>query len=152
VAVLEAGQPVPEFELRTYEGDLFTRESLLGFTTLLVFYPFAFSPVCHNQLKTYQPELGDWAEHGVRVLAVSCDSVWSQEAFKQKLQITIPQLSDFEPKGQASRAFGVYRHDGFPERALLLVGPDGVVLWSHQAGSPGDLPEVELIDRALARL
>ena len=47
--------------------------------------------------------------------------------------ITIEQLSDFEPKGAACRAFGVLHPGGFPERALVMTGPDGVVLWSHQA-------------------
>ena len=39
---------------------------------------------------------------------------------------------------------------GFPQRALVIVGPDGVVTWSHQADSPGDLPGANLIFDALA--
>ena len=38
---------------------------------------------------------------------------------------------------------------GFPQRALVLIGPDGVVEWSHEAGSPGDLPGANLIFDAL---
>jgi peroxiredoxin (alkyl hydroperoxide reductase subunit C) len=38
---------------------------------------------------------------------------------------------------------------GFPQRALVLVGPDGVVKWSHQAGSPSELPGANLIFDAL---
>ena len=30
-------------------------------------------------------------------------------------------------------------------RALVIVGPDGVVRWSHLADSPGDLPGANLI-------
>jgi peroxiredoxin (alkyl hydroperoxide reductase subunit C) len=30
-------------------------------------------------------------------------------------------------------------------RALVIVGPDGVVAWSHLADSPADLPGVNLI-------
>ena len=37
----------------------------------------------------------------------------------------------------------------FPERALVMTGPDGTVLWSHQADSPGDLPGANLIFDAL---
>ena len=47
--------------------------------------------------------------------------------------MTIEQLSDFEPKGEACRAFGVYHPGGFPQRALVIVGPDGVVKWSYEA-------------------
>jgi alkyl hydroperoxide reductase subunit AhpC len=63
--------------------------------------------------------------------------------------VNIEQLSDFEPKGAACRAFDVLHPGGFPQRALVLVGPDGVVKWSHQAGSPSELPGANLIFDAL---
>ena len=75
--------------------------------------------------------------------------MWAQQAFREKLGITIEQLSDFEPKGAACRAFGVLHPGGFPERALVMTGRDGVVLWSHQAETPGDLPGANLIFDAL---
>jgi hypothetical protein len=82
---------------------------------------------------------------------VSTDAVWSQTAFKEKLGVSIEQLSDFEPKGEASRAFGTYFEPrGMTNRALVIVGPDGVVRWSHLADSPGDLPGVGLIFDGLA--
>ena len=37
-------------------------------------------------------------------------------------------------------------------RALVIVGPDGVVRWSHLADSPGDLPGVGLIFDGLRRV
>ena len=145
MAVIEAGRPAPEFSLATYEGDAFTREQLMGRITVLVFYPFAFSPVCTNQLSLYQELLDDFEARGVTVYGVSCDAVSSQQAWREKLGVTIEQLSDFEPKGEVCRAFGVLHPGGFPERALVMTGPDGVVLWSHQADSPGDLPGANLI-------
>ena len=149
MTVIPAGRPAPEFSLATYEGDAFTREHLLGRITVLVFYPFAFSPVCTDQLSVYQELLEDFEARGVTVYGVSCDAVWSQQAFREKLGVTIEQLSDFEPKGEACRAFGVLHPGGFPERALVLTGADGTVLWSHQADSPGDLPGANLIFDAL---
>jgi peroxiredoxin (alkyl hydroperoxide reductase subunit C) len=59
--------------------------------------------------------------------------------------VSIPQLSDFEPKGAACKAFGVLHPGGFPQRALAIIGPDGVVRWSYQAPSPADLPGVHMI-------
>ena len=146
---IEAGQPAPEFSLRTYEGERFTREQLLDRITVLVFYPFAFSPVCTDQLSVYQEVLDDLTERGATLYGVSCDAVWSQQAFREKLGITIDQLSDFEPKGAACRAFGVLHAGGFPQRALVMTGRDGVVVWSHQASSPGELPGANLIFDAL---
>jgi peroxiredoxin (alkyl hydroperoxide reductase subunit C) len=147
--VVEAGQPAPDFLLRTGEGESFTREQLLGRTTVLVFYPFAFSPVCTSQLSVYNDLLEDFTARGATLYGVSCDATYSQTAFKQQLGIEIEQLSDFEPKGAACRAFGVLHEGGFPQRALVVVDPDGTVRWSHQADSPGDLPGANLIFDAL---
>ena len=149
MAVIEAGQPAPEFSLSRPEGAPFTRADLEGRRTLLVFYPFAFSSVCTNQLSIYNDLLGDFASHDVMLYGVSCDAAPSQQAFKEQLGIEIEQLSDFEPKGAACRAFGVLHPGGFPQRALVLIGPDGVVKWSYEAASPGELPGANLIFDAL---
>ncbi len=149
MAIVGAGQPAPDFTLKTADGKPFTREHLLGRTTVLVFYPFAFSSVCTNQLSIYNDLLEDFAERGATLYGVSCDATYSQTAFKEQLGIAIEQLSDFEPKGAACRAFGVYHPGGFPQRALVMVDPDGTVRWSHLADSPGDLPGANLIFDAL---
>ena len=150
MSIVGPGETVPSFSLKG-EGDrVFTEADFDGNTTVLVFYPFAFSPVCTDQLNLYEEVLGDFTEQGATLYGVSCDSVWSQRAFKEKLGVSIEQLSDFEPKGAACRAFGVLHPGGFPQRALVIVGPDRVVKWSYQAESPGDLPGANLIFDALA--
>jgi len=147
--VVEAGRPAPEFSLTTADGAAFTRADLEDRTTVLVFYPFAFSPVCTDQLSVYNELLEDFAQRGATLYGVSCDAPPSQEAFREQLGIEIAQLSDFEPKGETCRAFGVLHPGGFPERALVLIGPDAVVRWSHQAPSPGHMPGANLIFDAL---
>ncbi len=149
MAVIAAGQAAPEFSLARDGGGRFTNADLEGRRTLLVFYPFAFTSVCTDQLSIYNELRGDFAEHGLTLYGVSCDASPSQRAFQEQLGIDIEQLSDFEPKGEACRAFGVLHPGGFPQRALVLIGPDGVVEWSHQAATPGDLPGANLIFDAL---
>jgi peroxiredoxin len=149
---LAPGTPAPDFTLRTGRGETVTLADLKGHTTVLVFYPFAFSPVCTDQLNLYEELLDEFEARGVRVYGVSCDSHWSQNAFKEKLGITIPQLSDWEPKGEMCRAFDVYHPAGFPQRALVILDPDGTVAWSFQAPSPGDLPGANLIFDGLEAL
>jgi peroxiredoxin len=147
--VIEAGTPAPEFTLQRADGTSFTTADLAGGTTVLVFYPFAFSPVCTDQLNLYQEVLDEFRDRGATLYGVSCDATYSQTAFAEKLGVTIEQLSDFEPKGATCRAFGAYHEGGFPHRALVIIGPDGVVSWSYQAASPGDLPGANLIFDAL---
>jgi peroxiredoxin (alkyl hydroperoxide reductase subunit C) len=143
--VLAPGDEVAAFKLATEAGEDFTEADLRGKTTVLVFYPFAFSPVCTDQLQLYERSLAEITADGAVIYGVSCDSTWAQKAFREKLGVSIPQLSDFEPKGNACRAFGALHPGGFPQRALVVVGPDGVVRWSYQAPSPADLPPAHMI-------
>ncbi len=150
--MIAAGTPAPDFSLGRYDGSRFTNADLEGRTTVLVFYPNAFSPVCTDQLSIYNEVLDDIRARGAAIYGVSCDNHHAQEAFRQHLGIDIEQLSDFEPKGAASRAFGAYFEPaGFSNRALVIVGPDGVVKWSHEAANPGELPGANLIFDGLDR-
>jgi peroxiredoxin (alkyl hydroperoxide reductase subunit C) len=151
MSVLEPGTPAPEFTLKTEDGEDFTREDLAGETTVLVFYPFAFSPVCTDQFQIYEEVLADFRAQGATLYGVSCDATYSQKAFRESLGVTIPQLSDFEPKGAATQAFGAYfTPGGMPTRALVIVGPDQVVQWSWEGEHPGVLPGANLIFDGLA--
>ena len=151
MAVLAPGSKAPEFTLATEDGGSFTRSDLEGRTTVLVFYPAAFSPVCTDQLQVYEEALEDLAERGAAMYGVSCDQSDSQRAFREALGVTIPMLSDFEPKGEASRAFGVYwTPGGISNRALVITGPDAVVRYSWEGEHPGTMPGVNLVFDGLA--
>ena len=154
MSVIAPGTPAPEFKLAREDGGDFVNADLQGRTTVFVFYPFAFSPVCTDQLQLYEGALPELEERGVRLYGVSCDSTWAQRAFKEKLGVSSEQLSDFEPKGATCAAFGVLHPGGFAERALVVLDGDGVVRWSFQAPSPGELPALKLlrggVDEALA--
>jgi peroxiredoxin len=150
MAVIGAGTEAPDFSLARRDGSKFTNADLEGQTTVLVFYPFAFSPVCTDQLQIYNEVRQEFADQGATLYGVSCDATYSQEAFRAQLGVEIEQLSDFEPKGAVCEAFGVLHPGGFPQRALVILGPDGVVQWSYEAPSPGDLPGANLIFDGLA--
>jgi peroxiredoxin len=150
-SVVQPGTPAPDFTLRTEDAEPFTREDLLGHTTVLVFYPAAFSPVCTDQFQVYEEVLEDLAAEGARLFGVSCDAPDSQRAFREQLGVSIPMLSDFEPKGAASRAFGAYFEPaGISNRALVIVDPEGVVQWSWEGEHPGVMPGANLIFDGLA--
>jgi peroxiredoxin len=152
VSVIAPGTGAPAFTLAREDGSSFTERDLHGQGTVLVFYPFAFSPVCTDQLQLYEPLVGELAQRDVHLYGVSCDSSWAQKAFREKLGVSSEQLSDFEPKGAACAAFGVLHAGGFPQRALVTIGPDAVVRWSYEAPSPAELPPLELLREGIAAL
>ena len=149
--VIAPGTPAPEFTLKTQDGEDFTRQDLLGRTSVLVFYPFAFSPVCTDQFQVYEEVLDEFTAQGATLYGVSCDATDSQRAFREQLGVSIPMLSDFEPKGEATKAFGAYfAPGGMATRALVIVDPEGVVQWSWEGEHPGVLPGANLIFDGLA--
>lgn len=151
MGIVAPGTPAPAFRLRRADGSEFTQDDLQGTTTVLVFFPNAFSPVCTDQFQVYDEVLDEISERNAVVFGVSTDQTWSQTAFRDQLGVRIEMLSDHEPKGEASKAFGAYFDPaGFSNRALVVIGPDGVVRWSHLADSPGDLPGVGLLFDGLA--
>lgn len=149
MSVIAPGTPAPAFRLGREDGSSFNEQDLRGQTTILVFYPFAFSPVCTDQLQLYEGGLEAFAERGAKLYGVSCDSSWAQKAFREKLGVSSEQLSDFEPKGATCAAFGVLHPGGFAQRALVIVDPEGIVRWSFEAPSPGELPTLKLLREGL---
>lgn len=151
MSVLPPGSDVPEFTLRREDGEPFTRDDLAGQTTVLVFYPSAFSSVCTDQFQIYEEVLEDLAVQGVTVYGISIDQTDSQVAFRESLGVTIPMLSDAVPQAAAARAFGVlFEPTGVANRALVIVDPDQKVLWSWEGEHPGVLPGANLIFDGLA--
>ncbi len=149
--MIEPGTPAPDFTLPDQDGNEVSLSDLEGQTSVLAFYPLDFSPVCTNQLNVYQEVLPELAERGASLYGISVDSAFAHKAFQEHLGVSIPLLADFHPKGEVSRAYGVYIEErGHTERALVMIGPDLSVRWAYQAPTPLEIPGANLIFDALA--
>jgi peroxiredoxin len=151
--MIEPGTSAPDFALPDQDGNIVKLEDLRGQTSVLVFYPLDWSSVCTDQLNVYQEVLADLEAEGTRLYGVSVDSAFSHKAFQDSLGITFPLLADFHPKGEVARAYGVFIEErGHNQRALVMIGPDLTVKWSHQSPSPLEIPGANLIFDALAKV
>ena len=147
---IAAGEPAPEFSLARADGPPFTREDLLGTDDGPGLLSVRVLAGLHDQLSVYNELLDDFAARGATLYGVSCDAMHSQTAFREQLGIAIEQLSDFEPKGAACRAFDVLHPGGFPQRALVIVGPGRRgQMELPGARRPSELPGANLIFDAL---
>jgi peroxiredoxin len=148
--MIEPGSRAPDFTLSDQDGNKVSLADFRGRTVVLAFYPADFSPVCTDQLSVYQEVLGELERRGVELVGISVDSAWAHKAFQAKLGVTIPLLADFHPKGEVAQAYGAYLEErGVAKRALVMVGPDGTVEWSHESPSPLEIPGANLIFDAL---
>jgi peroxiredoxin len=148
--MIEPGTQAPDFTLPDQDGNEVSLEDLSGQTTVLVFYPSDFSPVCTDQLNLYQEVLGELERQGVTLYGVSVDGTWCHKAFQGSRGVSIPLLADFHPKGVVSRRYGVYSESrGVARRALVMIGPDLIVKWAYESPSPLEIPGANLIFDAL---
>ncbi|MDQ3644936.1 MAG: redoxin domain-containing protein [Actinomycetota bacterium] len=148
--MIEAGAAAPDFTLPDQDGAEVSLQDLAGQISVLAFYPLDFSPVCTDQLNVYQEVLPELEAKGTRLYGVSVDSAFSHKAFQEQLGISIPLLADFHPKGEVSKAYGAYIEErGHTQRALVMIGPDLEVAWTHQSPSPLEVPGANLIFDAL---
>ena len=130
--LLRAGERAPDFTLHSTPDQTVSLSELRGQPVILAFYPADWSPVCGDQMALYNEVLGEFRRHGASLLGISVDGSWCHGAFAAARKLHFPLLSDFEPKGAVSRAYGAYRaHDGHSERALFVIDGDGVIHWSY---------------------
>jgi peroxiredoxin (alkyl hydroperoxide reductase subunit C) len=149
--MIAPGTPAPEFSLPNHQGEQVSLADFRGGKVVLVFYPLDFSPACTDQLSIYQEVLPQIEEQGATLIGISVDSTWAHRAFRDKLGISIPLLSDFEPKGAVISSYGAYLDEvGHANRSLVLVDADGVVRWVHESPTPLEIPGANLIFDALA--
>jgi peroxiredoxin len=148
--VIAAGEKAPDFTLRDQDGEEVSLSDFAGKRVLLVFYPADFSRVCSDQFTLYQDIKPQLADAGVEMLGISVDSAFAHKAFQEKLDIEDTLLSDFEPKGEVSKAYGSYiDRVGTSNRTLVLVDGDGNVEWSHESPHPAEAPPPQVILDAL---
>ena len=150
--ILQAGAAAPDFTLKSAPDRKITLSELRGRPVVLAFYPADWSPVCGDQMALYNEILDEFEELGAQLIGISVDGAWCHKAYAQAKNLRFPLLSDFEPKGEVSRAYGAYDGDkGQSTRALYVLDGDGIVAWSHL--SPGGVnPGADGILKALEEL
>ena len=141
----------PEFRLRRRGRRAVHARRPAGQTTVLVFYPVAFSPVCTDQFQVYEEVLDDFAAPGRRALRRLVRRDLVADGVPRAARRHDPAALGLRAQGRAARAFGAYFEPaGISNRALVIVDPDGVVQWRWEGEHPGDLPGANLIFDGLA--
>lgn len=135
---IQVGQEAPDFTLRDQHGAEVTLSAFRGeHPVVVMFYPFAFSGICTNELSGVRDRLPGFTQHGASVLAVSCDPIFTLRAFADAEGYAFGLLSDFWPHGSVARAYGVFDEGrGCALRGSYVVDQDGVVRWKVEHGLP----------------
>jgi peroxiredoxin len=69
------------------------------------------------------PEL---EQFNAQLVGISIDNIWPHPTFAKHLNLRFPLLSDFNPKGEVSKQYGVYRQqDEQTDRAVFVIDKEG---------------------------
>ena len=124
------GDPAPDFDLPSTEGENIHLRDLRGRKVVLFFYPKDMTSGCTAEACAFEAALPDFSGLGAVILGISKDSVESHEKFREKEGLTFPLLSD--AGGDVSERYGVWKeksmygrkHMGI-ERTTFVIGEDG---------------------------
>ena len=150
---LSIGQPAPDFTLVNQFGEKVTLSSFQGKkNVVVVFIPFAFTGTCTGELCALRDDVSAFQNEGVELLAVSCDSMFTQKVFATQEGYTFPVLSDFWPHGEVAKAYGVFNEErGCAFRGTFIIDKAGVLRWQVVNGM-GDARNIADYKAALATL
>lgn len=154
---IAVGTKAPDFTLKskTAEGliDVKLSDNFGKHQTVLLFFPLAYTGVCTQEMCDVTTGLSAYENLGAKVIAISVDSPFTQEAWAQANKIKLTIVSDLNK--DTTKAYGVL----FPmlagigdtsARAAFVIGKDGVVKYAEQTATPHDLPNFAAVKAALA--
>lgn len=132
------GEPAPPFELpEAYGGRFVLLDLLRDKIAVLAFYPSPFGMMCGVELKHLKTMYGEFRAAGAEVVGLATNSVPVMSAWRERLELPFPQLSDID--GSVSSSYGLLLGKegylgGRCNRAVIIVDRDGIVRYRWIAG------------------
>lgn len=150
---LSIGSAAPDFELSDQNGNKVSLSSFKGKkNVVLLFIPFAFTGTCTGELCAMRDDLASFQNDNVELLALSCDSMFTQRIWAEKEGYKFPVLADFWPHGAVAQAYGIFDDArGCALRGTFVIDKEGIIRWSVVNGL-GDARSNDEYKAALAAL
>ena len=128
---LSIGSAAPDFELSDQHGEKVSLSSFKGKKNVVVlFIPFAFTGTCTGELCALRDDLARFQNENVQLLAISCDSMFTQRIFAEQEGYKFPVLADFWPHGAAAKAYGIFNEElGCAMRGTFIIDKEGILRW-----------------------
>ena len=154
---IEAGKKAPDFTLKTKTDsgleDVSLSSSFGKTNVVLLFFPFAFTGVCTEEMCSMRDSLASFQALNATVYGISVDSPFSQEVFAKQEGINFPLLSDFNT--QVSAAYDVLYEDfigfeGVSKRSAFVINKEGKIVYATSSDDPKVVPDFEALKAALA--
>ncbi len=141
------GQPVRDFHGYDQHGRSFELSAWSGKPAMLVFFAFAFSSVCTDELEMLRDTAYLFDAADCRILAVSTDTTFVLRELDRQRNLGFTLVSDHWPHGAIGQSYGAFDDKlGCDRRQSFLIGPDGRLAWSKEV----DLPQTRDMNEHLS--
>lgn len=150
------GKKAPDFTLKqkTKDGlvDITLSSNYGAKNTVLLFFPFAFTSVCTDEMCAVSNNFADYEAFDATVYAISIDSPFAQEPWAEANKITIPVLSDFNK--DVAKAYDVLYEEllgfkGVAKRSAFVINKEGEIIYNWVSEDPKNIPPFDEIKEAL---
>ena len=125
------GTTAPDFELPGTGDRTYRLRDFRGQPVVLVFYPGDSTPVCTVQLRSYSSDIGEFADLGAQVLAISPQDLESHREFACHEDLKMPLLADTQKA--VGELYGILGPLGFYRRTVFVIDESGIVRYAHQS-------------------
>jgi peroxiredoxin len=161
---LSVGDKAPDFTLTTLGADgpelLKLSDQIGSANILLLFVPMAFTGVCTEEFCAVSAGLGEYESLNAKVIGISGDNPFAQQAWAEKEGIKLTLVSDYEH--EAAKAYDV-AYDAFlpdknltmggvPKRSAFIIDKAGTIQYAESHDNPGELPDFDAIKSKLGQL
>ncbi|KAF0246584.1 MAG: hypothetical protein FD180_582 [Planctomycetota bacterium] len=153
---LATGAAAPDFTLKGTPADAVTLSAHKGKeNVVLLFVPFAFSPICTDQFCGMRDIWNDLGKINAKIYGISVDSPHSLKAWKAKENIPFELLSDFNKA--VSKAYEAQHEKlgdwvGVAKRSAFVIDKEGKVAMAWVSDDPKVKPDVAAIKAAVQKL
>jgi peroxiredoxin len=156
MTMLKPGDKAPTFKLRASDKSAVSLEDFKGKPVVLLFFPAAFTGVCTKELCMMRDGLSEYQQLNAQVLAVSVDSLFALDKWKQEMNFNFPLLSDFNKtvckKYDAQYKTFVHDMKGVAKRAAFVIDGSGIIRYAEVLENAGELPNFEAVKKTLQSL
>jgi peroxiredoxin len=153
---LNIGDTAPDFTLIDTNGKKVSLKNYLNKNVVLLFFPFANSSVCEDEMCKTRDNLKNYEDLDANVLGISVDSHYSLKLWAEKLNLNFPLLSDFNKEASSKydslneiHAPGKYDYMGVSKRSAFVIGKDGKIKYAEICLHTGLQPDYEAIKKSL---
>lgn len=150
---LKVGDKAVPFRLPASTGDAVALEDFRGKqNVVLLFFPFAFSPVCTEEMCGIRDDMGRYQQLNAAVLGISVDSPFTLKAWAKAENLNFPLLSDFNK--EVAPQYGAFYEQlkdfkGVAKRAAFVIDKEGIVRYAWVTDDPTVKPSFEEIQQVL---